>query len=339
VNRKLLDALACKRTGGRPPVWLMRQAGRYLPSYQELRKKYSLETLFHDPFLSAQITKMPLEMFPQLDAAIVFSDLLVLLEVWNKKIVYPQEGGLWVCPPLQEVGELFPIQQVEIEQKLWYVLETITRLKGRLSVPLIGFCGAPFTLLCYLLEGNNHPSFPKALSWMKMHPSQCQEALEILCQAAILFAKVQIQAGVQVFQVFDSWANLLSKELFLQLALPFWKRMQEALKQYQVPILFYSRCNSIYPKEIASIEPGGISFDEQVPLITLRRQVPSTIPIQGNFSPKVLAEASYQEVYRQTKEWIEPLTQENGLIVNLGHGVLPHTPVENVQAFLKAIND
>jgi len=150
-NTLLLDALASKSVE-RAPVWLMRQAGRYLPEYRAFRKRHTLGALFHDPELAAKVTLMPLARFP-LDAAIVFSDLLVLLEVWGKTVSYPEAGGLVIEPKVQSSTEIFSVSKEEIKEKLSYMFATLKFVKPSIDVPLLGFSGAPFTLLCYLLEG------------------------------------------------------------------------------------------------------------------------------------------------------------------------------------------
>lgn len=320
----------------RRPVWLMRQAGRYLPEYLDFRKKHSLLSCFQTPELAAEITHMPLRRF-DLDAAILFSDLLVLLEVWKRKISYPESGGLCIEPPLESAAQLHVPDESELKEKLFYVFETISLLKPTLDIPLIGFCGAPFTLLCYLLEGKGGGEFKEVRTWIETRKEEFLKALDIICDTCILFARLQIQAGVQAFQIFDSWANLLSKEEFTLYVLPYWKKMQEKLSLLGVPLLFFSRANSMHPELISLIHPSGISFDEGKPLSELRKKVPGSIVIQGNFSPDVLLHGSALEVEEKALEMVRSLEGENGIIWNLGHGVLPKTPIANVEAFLKAL--
>lgn len=330
-----LDAVSCKEVV-RPPVWLMRQAGRYLPEYKELRSLHSLSTLFHDPHLAAKVTLMPLERFP-LDAAIVFSDLLVIAEVWGKKVVYPEQGGPYIEPVLENPLDLFSVTEEEIEEKLSYVLDTIHLLIPKLDIPLLGFCGAPFTLLCYLMEGRGGHNFSKVRSWIERSSDSVHLCLEKICDVVISYVRLQIKAGVEAVQIFDSWANLLSKEEFLLYALPYWKRIQESLKDLGVPLIFFSRANSIYVEEIVSISPNIISFDEGKPLSELRERVPDTIAIQGNFSPTLLASKTAVEIEEMAYALAESVLGKKGIVFNLGHGVLPHTPIANVEAFLQGL--
>lgn len=331
MNDLLLKALACEKVE-RPPVWLMRQAGRYLPEYLALREKRSLWTLFHDPELAALVTQMPLQRMP-LDAAILFSDLLVLVEVWDKKVRYPEGGGLIIEPKLSHISELFVPAKEQIRETLSYVFDTIQILRGDLSVPLIGFCGAPFTLLCYLLEGSGRSGFPNARDWMAAGP--VHEALALITDTCIQYIRLQIEAGAQAIQVFDSWANLLERKDFFSLCLPYWKRICDEIQE--VPLIFFSRNASLYPEEIATLSLQGISFDEGLPLSVLRKKVPEHIAVQGNFSPHLLAAGSSQEVAAGAKALLASVQGSSGVVMNLGHGVLPGTPVENVIAFVETV--
>ncbi|MES2200322.1 MAG: uroporphyrinogen decarboxylase [Chlamydiota bacterium] len=330
-----LEALASKEVK-RPPVWLMRQAGRYLPQYLKLRSKHSLSALFHDPDLATEVTLLPLQIFP-LDAAIVFSDLLILAEVWDKKVFYPESGGPYIQPKVEQETDLFFVTEEEILQKLSYIFATIKQLKPLLNVPLIGFCGAPFTMLCYLLEGKGGHTFPTVRLWMEKRPKEFSSLLHKICKTTISYAKLQIEAGVDAIQIFDSWTHLLSKEEFLLYALPYWQEMQLHLKAFGIPTLFFSRANSLYPEEIASIRPSAISFDEGKSLASLRLLVPEGIAVQGNFSPEFLLSASAAEVRQESFLMAQSVKGQKGIIFNLGHGVLPKTPVENVLAFLEGI--
>ncbi len=318
------------------PVWLMRQAGRFLPEYMALRTNNSLFSCFHQPELAAQITHMPLTRF-DLDAAIVFSDILLLAEVWGKKVCYPEGKAPYITPPLRNMQELHIPSLQEIEEKLSYVFTTIKLLSPTLSVPLIGFCGAPFTLLCYLLEPRGMQGFEQVRLWIDHRREEFIQMLEMISQTCISFANLQIQAGCKAFQLFDSWANLLSQEEFEVFVLPYWKQMKQALAPLQVPVLFFSRANSSYVDTIASANFSGISFDEGKPLAELRSKVPSHIVVQGNFSPTFLMEKSTEEVRKATKEMRNSVQGEGKIIWNLGHGVLPKTPLENVYAFLEEL--
>jgi uroporphyrinogen decarboxylase len=279
---------------------------------------------------------MPLRRF-SLDAAIVFSDLLVLAEVWDKKVLYPESGGPCIQPKVEQPTDLFFVTEEEILHKLSYVFATIKQLKTVLNVPLIGFCGAPFTMLCYLLEGKGGHTFPAVRLWMEKRPKDFTALLHKISETTISYAKLQIEAGVDAIQIFDSWTHLLSKEEFLFYALPYWQEIQQRLKPLGIPTLFFSRANSLYPNEIASIYPSAISFDEGKSLASLRLLVPEQIAIQGNFSPELLLSASISKIKEEAAFMARSVIGKKGIIFNLGHGVLPKTPIENVQAFLDGL--
>lgn len=330
----LLKALRCEAVA-KPPVWLMRQAGRYLPEYQKLRQSHTLETLFHEPYLAAEVTCMPLERF-RLDAAIVFSDLLVIVEAWGKRAFYPKTGGVFLDSKVEDTKEIYRVDVSLVQQRLGYVFETIGLVKPKLNVPLLGFCGAPFTLLCYLLEGKGQ-SFSSVTHWMTYREKEFLLLLDIVCDVCIDYALLQYQAGVDAVQIFDSWTHFLSEKQFSLYALPYWEKMQRAFDKVNMPAIFFSKVASCYPKLISSIAPTAISFDEGVELGVLRDLVPEGIAVQGNFCQKMLAFASCDVVYAKAQKMARSVIGKKGVIFNLGHGVLPNTPIENVHAFLEGI--
>lgn len=330
----LLDALDSKEVV-RPPIWLMRQAGRYLPEYRSFRLKHSLSSLFHSPELAKEVTLMPLDRFP-LDAAILFSDLLVLVEVWGKKACYPESGGVHIEGTILGVGDLFEVTKEEVAQKMSYVFETIQLLKPSLNIPLLGFSGAPFTLLCYLLDGKNG-GFESIRFWMDHRKEEFKTLLDIVCNACIHYLQLQIASGVDAIQIFDSWTHLLSKEEFSLYALPYWKKIQDALQGLGAPSIFFSRTTSLYPELISTIRPGAISFDENASLNSLRKRVPEGIAVQGNFCPNLLAIGTKEEVREAALRLKESVQGEKGIVFNLGHGVLPKTPIENVEILIESL--
>lgn len=290
-----LKALACRNDEGRPPVWLMRQAGRYLPEYQNLRKKHSLYDLFHTPKLAAEITLQPIKRFP-VDAAILFSDILIVLESLGFSVQFPEGQS----PYAKYTSETKPLD---------FVAEIIALVKSRCEVPLIGFCGGPYTIARYV-EGNTD--------------------LESLTEALIELLRMQEKAGVDAFQIFDSWAGLLPKEQFETLSLPYLKKLIGAVSK---PVILFTRNSSSYAEELAGLNPAGISFDGLKPLSELRKITPAHIAVQGNIEPSKLL-GSKEEVIQAADQLLKSMAKETGFIANLGHGVLKDTPVENVGAFV-----
>ncbi len=336
----LLRALACENFNSRPPIWLMRQAGRYMPAYQELRKKHSLWNLFHTPELAAEITLLPLEL--GVDAAILFSDILVVAEMLGKKIVFPEKGAPFVDPPLQTREEVEALVVRPACEVLSYVEKTIQLLLPNLhsgserALPLIGFCGGPLTLASYMIEGGGKGDLQKTKAWIERDPLSFHTLLAKLTSASIDYLKMQISAGVSAVQVFDSWAGLLSPEHFQEFSCRYLQEIVQALAPTQTPVILFCRGSGTYHKYLIKIAPHAISYDSGMKMRTLRDVTPSTICVQGNIPPEVLAGPA-SILAEQVKQLLMDMKEEPGFIANLGHGVLPHTPVDNVRLFIDLV--
>lgn len=325
---KFLEALSCENANGRPPVWLMRQAGRSLPEYQALRKKYSLSELFHTPELICEVTKLPLDILG-VDAAILFADILHIPLALGFDVSFPEGKGPVVVPQLHSEEDLIVINPKPVEESLAFVREGILLIKNEITEPLIGFCGGPFTIMTYLTE-------KKVKQWLYTAPASALKLLQLITDQSIVYLKMQIAAGVDAIQIFDSWANLLSRSEFCQFALPFLKQIVEAVSE--VPVIIFSRAASQFVSELVSIRPQGISFDWTYPLDEIRRRVPPTIAVQGNLDPELLY-TSPAIIQREVHHLLTHMKGDPGFIANLGHGVLPDTPVEHVRAFVDAVKN
>jgi uroporphyrinogen decarboxylase len=329
---KALQRKSCKR----PPVWLMRQAGRYMPEYQALRSKYTLWQLFHEPELAAQVSMLPIDLL-DVDAAILFSDILVLAEAFGKKIVFPEIGGPFVSPFIEELSDIDSLCEQSIDQSLFYVKKTIEILKHQLQVPLIGFCAGPFTLASYMLEGAGKGNFVKTKMLMHSHPKYFAMLLEKITNASINYLSMQVKAGADAVQIFDSWANVLNQEQFDVFFLPYIKKMILALKELNVPVIVFCRDSHLFVDKIFHIQPAAISIDEKGNLKKIREILGKDITLQGNLCATFLKEASRDMVIEATKVMLESMHGDPGFIVNLGHGVLPATPLENVRVFVQTV--
>lgn len=308
---RFLDALA-RKNRDRPPVWLMRQAGRYLPEYRVLREKYSLKTLFTSPDLAAQVTLMPLSL--GVDAAILFSDISLIALGLGLDLDF-QEGPI-VSP---RVTPQFPL--LFLPEKLNCATKAVAMLKPELKVPLIGFCGGPFTVATYLSD---------AKKWLYAEPVTFHRFLSQITDLSIEMLKSQIRAGVDVVQIFDSWAAELSREQFLAFCVPYLKRIIQSLS---VPVILFMRGGAFYSKELISLNPAAISSDWQQPLTFWRDQAPN-IALQGNLDPDILF-APVATVREKTREILSSMQGDPAFILNLGHGVKPGTPVENVRGVIE----
>lgn len=318
-NDKLLRALKKENTG-RPPFWFMRQAGRYQPSYQLLRAKYSIETLFHTPELIAQVTMLPVnELF--VDAAILFSDILIPLEMLGYSVRFPQGG------PVVEPETIHPPRKRGVEA-VCFVEQAIHLLKRELKVPLIGFCGGPFTVASYI--------FREKVKGIKKHyfhaPHAVHALLEEITQVSITYLQMQEAAGAQVIQLFDSWAGTLPRELVGELSIPYLQRLVAAVK---IPVIVFSRGAGHHPFE----ETGAacVSLDWTTPVSEVRKRMPDIV-LQGNLDPEVLY-GPQERIAKEALNLVESMKGDAGFILNLGHGLLPDIPYENVQFLAKVFRD
>lgn len=331
----LLQALACKNYSDRPPVWLMRQAGRYMPEYQKLRTRHTLWQLFHTPELAAEVTLLPLDLL-DVDAAILFSDILVVAEMLGCKIVFPESGGPYVEPQLRTAQDVRALSVLPATEKLSFVKETIALLRPVLKKPLIGFCGGPLTLASYMIERGGKNDLARTQAWIASDPTSFHELLSKLTDASIDYLRMQIETGIEAVQIFDSWAGLLSPEQFDRFVCPYLKRIITSLQPYSIPIILFCRGSTVYRDKLAAIQPHAISFDHGMEMRSLRQATPSTICVQGNVAPEVLCGTS-DAVRLHVKELLQTMKGEPGFIVNLGHGVLPQTPFENVRLFVDLV--
>lgn len=321
-------ALLSKNFGPRPPVWLMRQAGRYMPSYQELRKKHTLNALFHDPELAANITLLP-EKELGVDALVLFSDIAVIAELFGKQLDFVDGKGPVITPAI-EFGEKLEIGDASIS--LSYVLQTIKNVKKLSNTPLIGFCGGPFTVLSYMMTA-------ETLKRYKENPDLFEELIEIVTEGTVEYVRLQALGGIQAFQIFDSWANTLNYEEFLRFSWKPLKKIVDALKEIGIPQIIFCRGSSLRAHELSLIAPSAISCDGGRSLADVRSSVGAKVALQGNFDPELLLKGSKAEVEKQTKMLLASMRKDPGFIANLGSGVLPGTPYENVQTFVRTVRE
>lgn len=330
MNSKIELALRCKNFSS-PPIWIMRQAGRYLPSYRKLRQHHTLHALFHEPELAAQVTQLPFESL-NFDAAILFSDILVIAEVFGKKVHFPEGKAPYIDPPITCPSQVADLAILSVEETLSYVFKTIDLLQNNLPVPLLGFSGAPFTVATYLLQGE-----ARVKEWLVKYPEAFHQLLSKLSDVIIKYLRLQIARGVVAVQIFDSWANLLTYPQFLEFSAQYMQKIVDALRDTHVPTILFCRGSSYLTQELSALSPSAISFDWQRDLSHIRKEVPAHIAVQGNLDPQLL-KAPLPLIEEKVTELLQSMKGEPGFIVNLGHGVLPDTPLENVQYFVSLVN-
>ncbi|MBI3949266.1 MAG: uroporphyrinogen decarboxylase [Acidobacteria bacterium] len=324
---------ACRRQPvDRPPVWLMRQAGRYLKEYQEVRNRVSFLQLCQTPDLAVEVSLQPYRILA-VDAVILFSDILIPLQAMGAPVVFDDEGPR-ITEPVRTARQIEALSVPDPVDAMPYVFEIIRRLRQELrgAVPLIGFAGAPWTLATYLVEGGGSKNFAAIKALAYSEPNLLHQLLDKLARAISLYLNAQIEAGAQVMQLFDTWAGELSPEAYEEFALRYERQVIERLRRNQAPaILYINGCGNILEK-MATSGADVLSLDWRVDLADARRRVGDQVALQGNVDPGVLL---------GSRERVEEITRETlnkgggvGHILNLGHGILPNTPVENAQAFV-----
>ncbi|HAB98377.1 MAG TPA: uroporphyrinogen decarboxylase [Parachlamydiales bacterium] len=323
----LLQALAGSNQK-RPPVWLMRQAGRYLPDYQAMRRNHSLFDLFFTPELASKATLMPLEQIG-VDAAILFSDITVIALALGFKLDF-QEGPV-IEPLLQTASDVEKLPCLDVKETLGAIGETVKLSLS--SLPLIGFCGGPFTVASYLIEKHVGSDLLKTKQWLYRDPMSFHVLLDKITQVSSEYLRMQVENGVEAIQIFDSWAHVLTDEQFRQVCLPYWKRLLDAV---DVPGIVFARGNSFRVQAIQSIRPAAISIDWQLPVSLARSQ--TSLPLQGNLDPDLLF-APVSQVKAETIKLLDSMRRDPGFIVNLGHGIKPNTPVESVKCLVDTVKN
>lgn len=329
----LLDALHCKNTQ-RPPVWLMRQAGRYLPAYRELRKKYSFLELCKTPELAVHVTELPLNIIHP-DAAILFADILLIFSLFGMEPLFDDAKGPFLIQPIANSSEIEKLSALAPQEVLHYVQKAITLFKSRNTIPLLGFCGAPFTLATYLIEGKTSINCEKVKKWIYRDPKSIHLLLDKLTHATIDYLNMQIDAGVDAIQIFDSWAMVLPQSLLYEFSLSYIQKICLGLKK-DIPIILFARGTSLFCREFAALNPHALAVDWSGNMATIRKAVGSKIALQGNIDPYLL-HADANTIQKATRSLLDAMGKDPGFICNLGHGLLPDTPVENVQLFVETV--
>lgn len=333
---KVLHGESCHRT----PVWIMRQAGRYLPEYRALRAKAgSFMTLCKTPELACEITLQPLQRF-RLDAAILFSDILTIPDAMGLGLSFVEGEGPQFERRIESLADIEAIQIPDPEEKLSYVTDAIRLIKHELSgkAPLIGFAGSPWTLACYMIEGGKSQNFHAIKSMLYKDPKALHLLLDKLAQSVILYLTAQINAGVDTVMIFDSWGGILPPKEYLTFSLYYTKKIIAALPK--IPVILYTKNSGVCLEEIAQSGCQVIGIDWTVDIQKARQRIPENIILQGNMDPAVLL-SNPERIEQEVKAILSSFsksTQNPNHIYNLGHGITPDIPVENVEAFIEAVH-
>jgi uroporphyrinogen decarboxylase len=322
----------------RYPVWLMRQAGRILPEYRAVRSKLSgFKELVETPALAAEVTIQPIDLL-QVDAAIIFSDILVVPEAMGLEYQMLEHKGPWFEKTIRSREQLSFIDQgIDVEDRLSYVLEAIKitnrELNGR--VPLIGFAGAPWTIFCYMVEGRGSKTFSESRKLLYTDPDLAHELLGQITDVTIQYLKAQVNAGAHMLQLFDSWAGILGTEQYAEFGLKYIDKIATALNE--VPLTIFSKGAITSVSAIAKLNCTTVGLDWNMDLPSIRKEIGETRTLQGNLDPCALY-SSHADVERLTKNMLNSFTSKRH-IVNLGHGVYPDIDPEKVKTFIKTVKD
>lgn len=324
----------------RPPVWFMRQAGRVLPSYLEMRRKNSFQELMHDPQLAAKVTLLPVHDLG-VDAAILFSDILVIPEALGMELSFSDSGPRFKLA-LKDVNDPLSILKPD-SSKLEYiykVIDEIHRTKPG-DTPLIGFCGAPFTTLCYMVQGlgTNH-TFPDAVALLYKNKELAKNLMNLIADISIDYALNQVKHGIAAFQLFETHAGLIPSDVYLEIVMPYVRKISAAVKKTGTPLIFLPKGLGHAIRYIEPADADFLSIDWQMPIAEARAMVHPGIGLQGNLDPRILL-ADKDVIIKKLNSYLVFGKTNNDWIFNLGHGMIPGIPFENAKLvvdWLKEVN-
>ncbi len=321
----------------RPPVWMMRQAGRYLPEYIELRNKYDFFTRVQTPELAAAITIQPIDIIGP-DAAILFSDILVIPQAMGLEVQMIENKGPFLPQTITTKADIDNLNTDEASDQLKYVYDAIRLTKEQLNnrVPLIGFAGAPFTILCYMVEGKGSKTFDKAKQFCFSQPELAHRLLSKITEVTIAYLKKQVDAGADALQVFDSWSGLLSPADFKIFAQPYLEKIAKDLSEY-VPVILFPKGSWYALGDLANSAASALGVDWCITPKLARQLSHSSITLQGNFDPAKLL-MPIPQLQKAVREMIDEFGHIR-YIANLGHGILPNVPVDHAKAFVDAVKN
>jgi uroporphyrinogen decarboxylase len=323
----------------RYPVWLMRQAGRILPEYRAVREATSgFKELVETPALAAEVTIQPVDILG-VDAAIIFSDILVVPEAMNVQYEMIEKRGPWFPNTIRSEEQAKRVEtNFDVEDRLGYVLEaiklTVKELGGR--VPVIGFAGAPWTILCYMVEGHGSKTFSEARKLLYTNPTLAHRLLSDITKVTIAYLNAQVKAGASMIQVFDSWAGILGTEQYKEFALPYISEIASAVSE--VPVTIFSKGAFTSIPAIAKLDCNTVGLDWNMDISEMREKIGTNRTIQGNLDPCVLY-GSHSDVEKATIKMLQSFGGNKRHIVNLGHGVYPDVDPEKVKTFIKTVKN
>jgi uroporphyrinogen decarboxylase len=330
--------MACRRKPtAYTPIWLMRQAGRYMKEYRSLRKKYSFLEMCKNPEIAAQVTLQPIEKF-KLDAAIIFSDILIPLEPMGVEFEFAKGEGPVFHHPVREMKDIEKLRIIEPEEEISFLIKAIQIVRKELEgkLPLIGFSGAPFTLASYIIEGGHSKNYILTKGVMYQNKPAWDTLMNKISDVLIRYLNAQVRAGVQALQLFDSWVGCLNPADYEKYVLPYSKKVIDGINK-GVPLIHFATTSSTLLEKMKQAGGNVIGVDWRVNLGEAWARLGYDVAIQGNLDPVILL-GSADLIEKEVKRILNEAGSRPGHIFNLGHGILPNTPVENVAALVEAVH-
>ena len=337
MNNLFLDA-ANSKTTERPPVWMMRQAGRFMPEYWEIKNKYSFLEMCKTPEIAADVTMLPVDLLG-IDAAILFCDILVTGEAMGGDLSFTQGVGPKFANPIKNAADIDRLE-VDVLDKLQYVADAIKVIQQRLngSIPLIGFAGAPFTVMSYLVEGGSSKDFKLTKLLIHNHPELAHRLLAKIAKVTTDYLNMQIAAGVNAVQLFDSWALSLSWNDYTEFSHQYNQQIIAGLNRTNVPVISFCKGSSVFAPIMAEAKPDVVSVDWNADLLNIKNMLPAGMAVQGNLDPHILY-ADQHVIKKTILQLFERMRGVDGFIFNLGHGIMPDIPFNNVKYAIEVVKE
>jgi uroporphyrinogen decarboxylase len=342
-NDRLLRALA-RQPVDKTPIWIMRQAGRYLPEYRKVRAEAgSFTKLYKTPELACKVTLQPLERYP-LDAAILFSDILTVPDAMGLGLEFTEGEGPRFARPVRSTRDILRLNVPDPEEKLGYVMAATRLIRSELAgrVPLIGFAGSPWTLATYMVEGHGSTDFRHIKGLMFQLPAEMHRLLKVVADAVASYLNAQILAGAQAIMIFDTWGGILAPRDYLGFSLRYMRRIIDSLIRehdgQRVPIILYTKGGGAWLEEMAQSRCDAIGIDWTVDLGVARQRVGNQVSLQGNLDPCVLY-ASPERIRKEVGDVLGSFGVGNGHVFNLGHGIHPQVNPDHVAALINAVHE
>lgn len=336
TNRKrFLDACDCQHVD-RPPIWMMRQAGRALPEYRELKQKYSFVQMVQTPDLATEVTLQPIRRFG-FDAAVMFSDILVIPEAMGQSYKFRNQGGIQMEFSINNQQDVDRLNVDGVVERLSYVSGAIGQIHKELDgkTALLGFAGSPWTLANYMIEGGSTSEFVRAHQLRRLEPKLFEQLMSKLTRSIIDYLKMQVASGVDAIQIFDSMGGMLSSEEYSEVSGHWIGEIIESLDGV-VPVILFSRDTAGSLQELVQTGAQVLGLDWSIRLSEARSRVPSSIALQGNLDPTVLT-TTPETAAGETSRILEEMRGNNGFIFNLGHGVPPDAKLENIESVVSVV--